>query len=92
MKWNKKEMPSLATQRNSRQEFRFGKISGQQDSLWIWGAVSSRKCVPKRSKPDWILSSRIWEVLFSEPRKLAFQQGAAASCAELAGGREKARC
>ncbi|MFT7994063.1 hypothetical protein ACMYM8_23165, partial [Salmonella enterica subsp. enterica serovar Enteritidis] len=33
LKWNKKEMPSLATQRNSRQEFRFGKISGQQDSL-----------------------------------------------------------
>lgn len=62
LKWSKKEMPSLATQRNSRQEFCFGKISGQQDSLWIRRAVSSRKCVPKRSKPDWILSSRIWEL------------------------------
>lgn len=89
-------MPSLATQRNSRQEFRFGKISGQQDSLWIWRAVSSRKCVPKRSKLDWILfqdlGTAFWEVLFSKPRKLAFQQGAAASCGGLAGGREKARC
>lgn len=36
-----------------------------------------------------ILSSKIWELppekpFFSKPRKLGFQQGAAASCGELA--------
>lgn len=33
LEWNKKEMSSLVTQRNSRQEFYVGRISGQQGSF-----------------------------------------------------------
>lgn len=62
LEWNKKEMPSLATQRNSRQEFHFGRILGQQDSFQIRRAVISRKYVPERGKRVWILSSKIWEL------------------------------
>lgn len=67
LEWNEKEMSSLATQRNSRRESCFGRISGPQDSLWIRSVVSSRKCVPKRSKPDWILSFRIWDLPPGKP-------------------------
>lgn len=67
LEWNKKEMPSLATQRNSRQEFHFGRILGRQDSFQIRRAVSSRKYVPERGKPVWILSSKIWELPSEEP-------------------------
>lgn len=98
LEWSEKEMPSLATQRNSRRESCFGRISGQQDSFWIRRAISSRKCVPKRSKPDWILSFRIWELppgkpCFPSPENWVSSRGQQRAVESWQSGRRaKARC